>query len=595
MATNQTLQEQYNVNITGNRITFKQGYLTALVTESESGDEIFIGDEIRQGKENGQIEKYKTFHKRNKETTVRPVDDIGQELPNRNPIYKNGKWDQNEITPENINGAPNPEYLSPKKQATHDIQIKNAVKRHKDATGEAPQAWEQTTNPPDGIEESYNDFGSWKQQQLQSGEVAQSSNVQEQNMWWKTIKSGFSATAQGLVAGIEKYTQWLPGFKSGSGGQEQMQNTANGMASKNDILFKKIVKYPMDMSNTMDHTFFQCYSYQAPYAASLGGDFGNYNATTGGILGNFLGGRKSGITYGAARMSPFKKKLGAGIKLPMPNNMMDANGRKWSEGEMNNQAMSAIQSSSKRAWTSMFTGDFFGLGGAMRKLGQQFDRVSQASGRTDMMANHISQLASNMGTDVSPEDILSRSVGIVANSNTELLFTGVTLRSFQFQYLLSPRNRLEAHNVRMICRAFKQWSAPRKLSKINSGIIDRSGTGKAGGPSFFLGTPNIFRIRYVTAGNKDILGVNKFKPCALTQVDINYTPEGKWMSYEGGMPISIQLNLRFQELEPIYNTDYSDDIAEGRKHNPDDPNDIGDLMPITLIKQYEESSSDVGY
>ena len=67
------------------------------------------------------------------------------------------------------------------------------------------------------------------------------------------------------------------------------------------------------------------------------------------------------------------------------------------------------------------------------------------------------------------------------------------------------------------------------------------------------------------------------------------------MSYEGGMPISIQLNLQFQELEPIYNTDYSDDIAEGRKHNPDDPNDIGDLMPITLIKQYEESSSDVGY
>ena len=50
MATNQTLQEQYNVNITGNRITFKQGYLTALVTESESGDEIFIGALAHIGK-----------------------------------------------------------------------------------------------------------------------------------------------------------------------------------------------------------------------------------------------------------------------------------------------------------------------------------------------------------------------------------------------------------------------------------------------------------------------------------------------------------------------------------------------------------------
>ena len=67
------------------------------------------------------------------------------------------------------------------------------------------------------------------------------------------------------------------------------------------------------------------------------------------------------------------------------------------------------------------------------------------------------------------------------------------------------------------------------------------------------------------------------------------------MSYDGGMPISVQLNLTFQELEPIYNTDYSEDIAEGRQHNPENPNDVGDLMPIALIKQYDENSSDVGY
>ena len=72
---------------------------------------------------------------------------------------------------------------------------------------------------------------------------------------------------------------------------------------------------------------------------------------------------------------------------------------------------------------------------------------------------------------------------------------------------MSPRDPLEAHNVRMIIRALKQWSAPRKLKKIQSGE-DRSGTGQAGGPSYFLGTPNIFRIRYVTAGNKNILGVH---------------------------------------------------------------------------------------
>jgi len=577
MATNQTIEQQYNVNITGNRMTFKEGYLQALQVESQSGDEVFIGDEIRQGKENGQIEKYKVFHKAGGDTTVRPVDPTGQELPNRNPIYKNGKWDQSEITPETINGAPNPEHLSEKKQKTHDIQIKNGVKRHAKTTGQVVPTYTNEINETDSIETTYNDFGSWKSNQVLDGEVAQNNNNQERNMWWNAIKSGFSKSAQGLLA-IErqKYNMITPSG-TGSGGQEQMENMSRHMQNSDDIMFKKIVKYPMDMSTSMDHTFFQCYSYQPPYAGALGGGPA----------------RESG--QGVTRGTPFKKKLGAGIALPMPNNMLENNGREWAEENMNTQAMGAIQGSSKRAWTSMFTGDFFGWGGTMRKLSQQFDRVSQQSGRTDMMANHISQLAEKMGTQVSPEDILKRSVGVVHNSNTELLFTGVSLRSFDFQYSMTPRNELEAHNVRMILRAFKQWSAPRKLKRINSLGIRGAESGRAGAPSFFLGTPNIFRIRYVTEGNKNILGVNKFKPCALTNVTVNYTPEGKWMSYDGGMPISVSLSLRFQELEPIYNTDYSEDIARNRQHNPQNPNDVGDLMPIALIKQFDKKSSDVGY
>ena len=51
-----------------------------------------------------------------------------------------------------------------------------------------------------------------------------------------------------------------------------------------------------------------------------------------------------------------------------------------------------------------------------------------------MTANMVSQLSSNMGYDIPPEVILSRTVGVVANSNTELLFTGVSLRSFEFQW-----------------------------------------------------------------------------------------------------------------------------------------------------------------
>ena len=280
----------------------------------------------------------------------------------------------------------------------------------------------------------------------------------------------------------------------------------------------------------------------------------------------------------------------------MPNNMMDPNPRMWDDGDMNAGAATALQQTSTNPLRATFTLDGFFLGGTRRRAGQSLERMQRETGRADMMANMVSQLSANMGYDIPPETVLSRTVGVVANANTELLFTGVGLRSFEFQWTMSPRNELEAANVRMIIRAFKQWSAPRKLKKMESGSEDN---GKAGGPSYFLGTPNIFRLRYVTRDNKDIMGVNKFKPCALTDISVNYTPEGQWMAYDNGMPISLTMTLRFNELEPIYNTDYSDNVAQGRRYDPNDTTGqgggLGDLFPISIIKENNPYNAEIGY
>ena len=345
-----------------------------------------------------------------------------------------------------------------------------------------------------------------------------------------------------------------------------------------DIMFTTPVKYPMDMSLQQDHFSIQCYSYQPPYATAM-------------KSGNV------GSAYGIQRSSPYRKKLGAGIKLPMPNNMIDGNSRNWEEDNMNLQAMEAIRESMSQGSLKILANKL-GMGNITAFFSNALNTgrsMTQRAGRQELMANEISQLVGNMGYDVSADSILARSGGVIANANTELMFAGVSLRSFEFSWVMSPRDRREAGNVRMILRALKQWSAPRKLSKLASGESgEKAGnTGRAGGPSYFLGTPNIFRLRYLTAGNRNILGVNKFKPCALTDININYTPEGMWMAYEGGMPVSVQMSLKFNELEPIYNTDYSEDIIEKRRFSENNP--MGDLMPISVIRQDTPYSADVGY
>jgi hypothetical protein len=105
--------------------------------------------------------------------------------------------------------------------------------------------------------------------------------------------------------------------------------------------------------------------------------------------------------------------------------------------------------------------------------------------------------------------------------------------------------------VRRIIRFFKQGMAAKKLS------------GKAGEASFFLGTPNVFKLEY-RSGTNSIDAVNKIKTCALTSFSCNYTPDGLWAAYEKGQPVSTVFTMSFNELEPIYDTDYQEDVFSGR-------------------------------
>ena len=131
----------------------------------------------------------------------------------------------------------------------------------------------------------------------------------------------------------------------------------------------------------------------------------------------------------------------------------------------------------------------------------------------------------------------------------ELLFDAPTIRAFKFQFKMTPRNRREAEQIKLIIRAFKRNMAPKA----------KGGTEKENG--WFLKTPNVFELRYRT-GNKDHDYLHKFKQCLLTDISVNYTGDGVYSTYEDGSPVSYLMDLSFKELEPIYDIDY--DSTEGQ-------------------------------
>ena len=79
--------------------------------------------------------------------------------------------------------------------------------------------------------------------------------------------------------------------------------------------------------------------------------------------------------------------------------------------------------------------------------------------------------------------------------------------------------------------------------------------GTVGSGNFFLKTPNVFNLRYRT-GSRNHPFLNRFKQCFLENCSVNYTGEGVHTTYDDGTPVSMNLDLTFKEIAPIYDIDY---------------------------------------
>ena len=142
-------------------------------------------------------------------------------------------------------------------------------------------------------------------------------------------------------------------------------------------------------------------------------------------------------------------------------------------------------------------------------------------------------------------NISGRQTGQVINPNMELLFSGPTLRTFNFNFRMTPRSDDEAEMIKKIIRSFKMNMA-----------VQRSDS------NLFLRTPNIFRLKYLasdsSSAQQDHPFLNEFKPCAMTSFNVNYTPDGSYMTYDNKSLTAYDMSMSFSELEPIYQDDYAD-------------------------------------
>ena len=232
------------------------------------------------------------------------------------------------------------------------------------------------------------------------------------------------------------------------------------------------------------------------------------------------------------------------IELPIPQDITDSNSITWGEDRANALELGALAVAQKAMAGNPLEDGVALAQAAVTALNTGIDipglkPETQGAVRAALSGAAIGALGSN----VSPQSVISRSTGQILNNNLELLFKGVNLRTFPYNITFSPRSPKEGDVVKQIIRRLKA-SMAAKAGEFN---------GTAAG--IFIQSPDVFQLKFLK-DDVDHPFLHSFKLCALTGMSVNYTNAGTYTSYEDGTPVNIRMSLTFKELNPIYHEDY---------------------------------------
>ena len=139
--------------------------------------------------------------------------------------------------------------------------------------------------------------------------------------------------------------------------------------------------------------------------------------------------------------------------------------------------------------------------------------------------------------------------GTVINPMLEVIYSSPEFRVFRFDFMFYPRSQQEASSVQLILERLRFHQSP-EIKKDSYG--------------FFLIPPSEFDIKFYYNGYENP-NIPKISTCVLTNIDIDYAPQG-FAAYEvpdqdpsiggTGMPVGIRLSLEFKETEYLTKDSY---------------------------------------
>ena len=232
------------------------------------------------------------------------------------------------------------------------------------------------------------------------------------------------------------------------------------------------------------------------------------------------------------------------VILYMPEDVQAEYGTSWGAKSIQNITASLLRTASaKKSIEDLF--------GGLKDIGTTaFDGADIKITREALKALQDNGQGEGLGVN----DILGSTRGVIVNPNTELLFNGFDLRKFDLNFKMVANSQEEATEIRDIITAFKMAMLPtldeRKVANEQTSDKEVNGVDRTS----FIGVPDLVEIK-IMQGSSEHPYISQWKPCAITSLNVNYTGDGSYATYQGGEPVAINMTLNLSEIKLVYRED----------------------------------------
>ena len=294
------------------------------------------------------------------------------------------------------------------------------------------------------------------------------------------------------------------------------------------------VRYPHDMliDEAEDFVMFDFYDYKPPFQNKkslndAGGEsyanltLGDYNAT--GFSGDY-----------------FKDKAYPQILLYMPQDIQDAFSAKW-EGKKFGALTTGIIAAAGQE----------GSIEKLKKAGNTLDKALDKS-MVESAASIVTGLAQKItGDQISAGDLFGGISGVVRNPNVEVLFQSMELRTFDLTFKMSPFDDQDSLRIEAIIKIFKQAMLPQYSLGTDVEVFGQKNDALQAG---FIQVPKVCAVNFMRGSQRNRF-LPRYKMCAITDVNVNYTPDNVYATIDRNMPVATELKISFMETKLVFSED----------------------------------------